>query len=163
MRDASEQGDADFRTPDSESSASTTDSQTDGSGDSPTTTRSTSTDGELDDPYEDLTIETGAVVEPGTSLVNETGSWREKRPVIHHEPCTGCGLCVTFCPDGAVERVDDLAEAVGHLPGDRQPVPRAAKHVGEQQVEIDYRYCKGCGICATECPIDAISMVTEVK
>lgn len=115
-----------------------------------------------DDPYEDLTIATGAVVEPGTSLVNETGSWRESRPVIHHEPCTGCGLCVTFCPDGAVKRVDDRPDTIG-VPADRAPVPRATKHVGEPQVAIDYDYCKGCGICATECPIEVIEMVPEVK
>lgn len=117
----------------------------------------------VDDPYEGLTIRPGMVTDPGTTQVNETGSWRTNRPVIHHEPCTGCGLCVTYCPDGAVKRVDNLEDAVGTIPGDRRPVPRAAKHVGEQQVAVDYRYCKGCGICAVECPIDAISMIQEVR
>ncbi|MGM0788312.1 MAG: 4Fe-4S binding protein [Thermodesulfobacteriota bacterium] len=26
---------------------------------------------------------------------------------------------------------------------------------------IDYEYCKGCEICAEECPADAITMVEE--
>jgi Pyruvate/2-oxoacid:ferredoxin oxidoreductase delta subunit len=26
---------------------------------------------------------------------------------------------------------------------------------------IDYDYCKGCGICLTECPRHAITMVAE--
>jgi pyruvate ferredoxin oxidoreductase delta subunit len=26
---------------------------------------------------------------------------------------------------------------------------------------INYDYCKGCGICAEECPADAIRMVDE--
>ena len=117
----------------------------------------------IENPYEDLTIPPGVVAEPQTTLVNETGSWREERPIIHHEPCTGCGLCATYCPDGAVLRVDNLRESIGDVPGDRMPVPRSAKHVGTQQVAIDYRYCTGCGICATECPIEAIDMVPEVK
>jgi pyruvate ferredoxin oxidoreductase delta subunit len=27
--------------------------------------------------------------------------------------------------------------------------------------EIDLKYCKGCGICAKECPSDNIEMVRE--
>ncbi|NVO07766.1 MAG: 4Fe-4S binding protein, partial [Rhodoferax sp.] len=29
--------------------------------------------------------------------------------------------------------------------------------------EIDYDYCKGCGICAKECPCGAIDMVAEAS
>ncbi|MEM2816748.1 MAG: 4Fe-4S binding protein, partial [Candidatus Bathyarchaeia archaeon] len=27
--------------------------------------------------------------------------------------------------------------------------------------EVDYDYCKGCGICANECPVKAIAMQRE--
>jgi pyruvate ferredoxin oxidoreductase delta subunit len=28
--------------------------------------------------------------------------------------------------------------------------------------EVDYDHCKGCGICAHECPVKAIKMIPEV-
>ena len=30
-----------------------------------------------------------------------------------------------------------------------------------KQHDIDYDFCKGCGICAYECPSDAIEMIKE--
>jgi 2-oxoisovalerate ferredoxin oxidoreductase delta subunit len=33
----------------------------------------------------------------------------------------------------------------------------------EKWVEVNYDYCKGCGICAHECPTKAITMVEEQK
>lgn len=115
-----------------------------------------------EDPYENLTIPKGAVVEPGTSLVNKTGSWRVSRPVVRHEQCTGCSLCVTYCPDAAAKFVGERRTDEEMTHWDRRAVPRAAKHDGSQKIAIDYDYCKGCGICAEECPIDAIRMVPEV-
>lgn len=90
-------------------------------------------------PYEDLKLTKGAVVRPGTTLVNKTGSWRAFRPKIDHETCIGCGTCEKFCPDMAVKEVE------------------------EDRFEVDLDYCKGCGICAEECPVDAIEMVKEEK
>ncbi|MCX6574737.1 MAG: 4Fe-4S binding protein, partial [Candidatus Aminicenantes bacterium] len=43
-----------------------------------------------------------------------------------------------FCPEPAIEVVDEW------------PV-------------VDYDYCKGCGICAEECPSKCIVMVEERK
>jgi Pyruvate/2-oxoacid:ferredoxin oxidoreductase delta subunit len=47
--------------------------------------------------------------------------------------CNECDLCVTFCPEGMLKRV-------GH------------------RFEFDYTYCKGCGVCAAECPRNVIVM-----
>ncbi len=91
------------------------------------------------DPYEGLKISTGAVTDPKTTLVNKTGSWRSERPVIDHEKCVKCGKCETFCPDMAVKETD------------------------EGKVEVDLEYCKGCAICAEECPVNAIVMEKEEK
>lgn len=75
--------------------------------------------------------------EPGTSAYYKTGSWRSQRPVWDGQRCVHCFICWVYCPDSAI-RV------------------REGKVVG-----IDYDYCKGCGICARECPpkAGAIEMV----
>jgi len=48
-----------------------------------------------------------------------------------------CGVCYIFCPDAAINETD------------------------EGFFEADLYYCKGCGICAHECPTQAITMVEE--
>ncbi len=80
--------------------------------------------------------------EPGPGDGGRTGSWRVLRPVLDLEKCTpakknkkACFLCWLYCPDGVITKT---------------VCP-----------EIDYEYCKGCGICAEECPAGAISMVEE--
>jgi len=65
---------------------------------------------------------------------------REAGRCFHCGRCTGCDNCWLFCPDLAVAR---STSGVGY--------------------EIDLAYCKGCGICAEECPRAAISMVEERK
>ena len=64
-------------------------------------------------------------------------NWRVLKPVIDYEKCVACGLCMSYCPEAAINR---------H--GDKKP-------------EIDYRFCKGCGVCANECPQKAIEMKQE--
>jgi pyruvate ferredoxin oxidoreductase delta subunit len=32
---------------------------------------------------------------------------------------------------------------------------------GGDEVVFDYRFCKGCGVCANECPAGAIGMERE--
>lgn len=56
--------------------------------------------------------------------------------------CLECDNCWTLCPDGAVLRT-------AGIPG--MPVPYV----------FDYDYCKGCGLCARECPSGHIRMVPE--
>lgn len=83
----------------------------------------------------------GPVYRPGESVSRKTGSWRLRRPVVHLERCikrTGevCPICWIVCPDMSIRET-----ALG--------------------VEIAYDYCKGCGLCAHECPTGAIAMVQE--
>ena len=81
----------------------------------------------------------GSVPEPGTSVEYDSGSWRTYRPIHDAEKCIHCLRCWIMCPDSAI-LVED------------------AKVGG-----IDLEHCKGCGICAAECPpkVKAIKMVLE--
>jgi 2-oxoacid:acceptor oxidoreductase gamma subunit (pyruvate/2-ketoisovalerate family) len=47
--------------------------------------------------------------------------------------CNECDTCCIYCPEGILKRV-------GH------------------RLEFDYAYCKGCGVCAAECPRNVIFM-----
>ncbi|MEE9459116.1 MAG: 4Fe-4S dicluster-binding protein [Candidatus Bathyarchaeia archaeon] len=88
----------------------------------------------------------GIMFEPGSSVEYKTGDWRiEKKPQIDGEKCIRCYICWIFCPDVSIKRV---------------PKPYK-KHT--ESVEVDYYHCKGCGICAAECPVDAIEMIEESK
>ncbi len=78
----------------------------------------------------------GVIFGAGTSRQYKTGGWRTYKPIHDADKCIDCLLCWILCPDSAV-RVED------------------GKVVG-----FDLEYCKGCGICARECPpkCDAIQM-----
>jgi len=83
------------------------------------------------------------ILEPGSALKFKTGSWRAFKPRWIEENCIQCLLCWLYCPDNAVKVKD----------GKRQ--------------DFDFDYCKGCGLCALECPgkkgNKAIVMEEEVK
>ena len=51
--------------------------------------------------------------------------------------CNDCEVCLIFCPDNAIRRKPDGG------------------------FEVDLDYCKGCGLCAEECPRGAIVMTRE--
>jgi len=74
---------------------------------------------------------------PKKGAMGKTGSWRVFRPVLDKDRCVKCLRCWIFCPEGAIVRLDD------------------------DSIEINYDYCKGCGICARECKVNAITMERE--
>jgi pyruvate ferredoxin oxidoreductase delta subunit len=66
-------------------------------------------------------------------IIEGNAGWRVKRPIVDDEKCIRCQICWTFCPEGVIDR----------------------------EIHIDMNFCKGCGICAHECPKKAITMVSE--
>ncbi|MCX6710414.1 MAG: 4Fe-4S binding protein [Candidatus Woesearchaeota archaeon] len=83
-----------------------------------------------------IVLTVGAVVEkPGSTVANKTGNWRSMRPIKDPKVCIKCGRCWVFCPENAIS----------------------------PDIETNYDYCKGCGICAEECPVKAIKMEKEKK
>ncbi len=63
---------------------------------------------------------------------------KEASRCFHCGDCVMCDNCLIFCPDVAITRKEDA-------PG----------------YDVDLDHCKGCGICARECPRGAIIMVEE--
>ena len=73
-----------------------------------------------------------------SSLTYLTGDWKSFTPVRDVKKCTKCLLCTLYCPDGAIRW-----------------------KVEKGDIEFDLDFCKGCGICANECPTKAIVMNME--
>ena len=68
-----------------------------------------------------------------------TGNWRQFRPVLEPEKCSRCWLCFVWCPEAAIV-LDD-----------------------EEFPRVDYDVCKGCLLCAHECPTKAFRVEREVR
>jgi pyruvate ferredoxin oxidoreductase delta subunit/2-oxoisovalerate ferredoxin oxidoreductase delta subunit len=100
-----------------------------------------------------MKITRGVVItEPGSTALEETGSWRTFRPEIRYEKCIRCMICWNFCPEPAIEK----------HPGENYPAANP-KLIKMEVPVIKYKYCKGCGICVNECPTKAIDFVREEK
>ncbi len=75
------------------------------------------------------------------SLSHE-GVTHEARRCFSCGECMACDNCWTLCPDNSVLKTRNTAE-------------------GRWDYVFDYDHCKGCGICAHECPVGFIAMREE--
>jgi electron transport complex protein RnfB len=68
--------------------------------------------------------------------------------IIHPEGCTGCEVCIEFCP------VDCLYK----VPGPENPSDNFHANVNGIVI-VDEEVCIGCKLCAKYCPWEVIDMV----
>ena len=78
------------------------------------------------------------------SGLDETTALFEARRCLSCGNCFDCDNCFGVCPDNSVIKLEGR---------DREAAGRG--------YAFDYDFCKGCGICAAECPCGAIEMVPE--
>ena len=71
-------------------------------------------------------------------LTSVNSGWRTEKPIANENTCIGCWQCYLCCPDGVIFKSGKV-------------------------IDIDYDFCKGCGICARICPKQAIVMTKEEK
>lgn len=81
----------------------------------------------------------GNILPAATSQKFKTGSWATAVPVWNSETCIHCLTCWAVCPDDCWQTKDQ-------------------KNTG-----VDLTYCKGCGICAAECPTKPKSISMTAK
>jgi Pyruvate/2-oxoacid:ferredoxin oxidoreductase delta subunit len=91
---------------------------------------------------ENIKIERFAALGPRAETeTRQDGAWDRERAIQEAECCLSCGTCnlclqcVSYCPDASI-RPDGEKDAVA----------------------VDLYHCKGCGICAYECPRGVITM-----
>ena len=72
--------------------------------------------------------------------LDESNTLFEARRCLSCGNCFACDNCYGVCPDNAVRKLQP-GEPYGYA--------------------VDLDYCKGCGMCAAECPCGAIAMVPE--
>ena len=93
--------------------------------------------------YEDLNVnyfehEPRQELEEAELEALKSAAINEALRCFHCGSCNECNTCWFMCPDGVVLSKDG-------------------------KVDFDYDYCKGCGVCAEECPRGAVTLEEESK
>ena len=71
---------------------------------------------------------------PCAECLAETDLCEIDKPLFDENLCTGCNICASICPFGAISKNE------------------------KGVAQVDEELCKGCGICAAHCPENAITM-----
>ena len=79
----------------------------------------------------------GPCMEHAGKLVAIPVMTRYQRPIVNTDKCCHCGTCYFFCSSGCIS------------------------DQGSYYAVSNVDFCKGCGVCAKECPVHAIRLVRE--
>ncbi|HWP81311.1 MAG TPA: 4Fe-4S binding protein [Bacteroidota bacterium] len=97
---------------------------------------------------------TAAPTRPTAAPAPSVAKKKKKSPlvaIVHPEGCTGCEVCIEFCP------VDCLYK----VPGPENPDEHGFVSVNGIVI-VDEEVCIGCKLCAKYCPWETIDMVKRV-
>ena len=75
-----------------------------------------------------------------SSTLTERSAPKEAERCFSCGTCNECENCYVFCPDASVIKTEEI---LSH--------------------QVDYDFCKGCGICLSECPRGVISLNEEAR
>ncbi len=73
--------------------------------------------------------------------------------VVNKEKCVSCGVCISNCPKGIIERIPKSAKVY---------IACSNHGKGKDVMELCKNGCIACGICAKNCPEGAITMVNDL-
>jgi 2-oxoacid:acceptor oxidoreductase delta subunit (pyruvate/2-ketoisovalerate family) len=75
-----------------------------------------------------------------TSTLKESIALQEAERCFSCGTCNECENCYVFCPDASIMKTEEILSR-----------------------QVDYDFCKGCGICFSECPRGAIALKEEAR